>query len=346
MSVQDPALAPWDVSADAYPEGGAAEDMLTFLVRYAVLAPSGHNTQPWLFSVDGTTMTLRADRTRALPVVDPDDRELTMSCGAALLNLRLALRRFGWADDRAVVMPDRSDPDLLARVDLVAADPAAPDERLLFDAITSRRTTRERFANRPVPADAWRALEDDARREGAWLHRVDGQARAALVDLVAEGDRVQMSDRRFRRELAGWIRSNHSARRRGLRGYGLGMGEVMSLAGPVVVRTFDVGRGQAARDRELAEHSPVLAVLGTAGDSPADWMAAGQAMERILLRACSLGLRASFLNQPVEVPSLRPRVAALVGCEPDRPQLVMRFGYGPQARPEPREPAERVTARA
>src|SRR5918911_1973883 len=68
-----------------------------FLLRYAVLAPSGHNTQPWLFKIAGSNNTIEiyADRSRALPVVDPDDRELVISCGAALGTMRVALRRCG-----------------------------------------------------------------------------------------------------------------------------------------------------------------------------------------------------------------------------------------------------------
>ena len=94
MTTTEAALAPWNVSSADFPGDGDAEEKLAFLLRDAVLAPSGHNTQPWLFRVDGDAVDLYADRTQALPVVDPEDRELTISCGAALFNLRVALRRF------------------------------------------------------------------------------------------------------------------------------------------------------------------------------------------------------------------------------------------------------------
>lgn len=88
-----------------------------FLLHYAVLAPSGHNTQPWLFRLTGDAVDLYADRTRALPVVDPDDRELIMSCGAALTGLHLAVRHFGFQDELAL-FPDPENTDLLARLRL------------------------------------------------------------------------------------------------------------------------------------------------------------------------------------------------------------------------------------
>jgi nitroreductase len=84
------------------------------LIHKAVRAPSSHNTQPWLFHVSESTISLYADRTRALPVNDPDDRELTISCGCALMNLRVAAAAEG-LDVRIEALPVSDEPDLLAR---------------------------------------------------------------------------------------------------------------------------------------------------------------------------------------------------------------------------------------
>ena len=72
------------------PAGHLAPETVDAILRAAVQAPSSHNTQPWIFAVTPGVIHLRADRTRGLPVNDPDDRELVMSCGAALFNLRVA----------------------------------------------------------------------------------------------------------------------------------------------------------------------------------------------------------------------------------------------------------------
>jgi hypothetical protein len=336
------ALQPWTVDPGEFPAGDDGAQKLKFLLRYAVLAPSGHNTQPWLFALGADVVELYADRTQALPAVDPEDRALTISCGAALLNLRVALRRFGFRDDTVELLPDPADPDLLARVRLVEGEPPTSEEEALFAAITKRRTTRADSEERAVPLAVERALAPEAERERAWLHVVRDGERDPVAALIAEGDRAQMSDRRFRRELAAWMHPNRSRAARGLRGYGFGFGDLASVGGPLVVRTFDLGKSQAAKDRELAEHSPLLAVLGTEGDAPADWLVAGQAMQRVLLRARAHSLASSFLNQPVEVEEIRPRLAAAIGRAGEHPQLVMRFGYGPEIRPEPRERVEAV----
>jgi hypothetical protein len=342
MTTTEAPLAPWNVSTTGFPDDGDAAEKLTFLLRYAVLAPSGHNTQPWLFSVHGDTVELYADRTQALAVVDPEDRALTISCGAALFNLRVALRRFGYRDDTYELVPDPEDADLLARVRLVEGEPPSHDEEALFEAIPKRRTTRAAYDEREVPIELQRELEGDAVREGVWLHQVPDAERRTIAELIAGGDRAQMADKRFRRELAAWVHPNRSRASRGMRGYGFGFRDLMSHAGPIVIRTFDIGKGQAAKDLELAERSPLLGVLGTGADSPRAWLAAGQAMERILLRACVHGLTASFLNQPVEVDDLRPRLADAIGRAGDHPQLVMRFGYGPDVAHSPRASVEDV----
>lgn len=351
MGQADSRLDAWGVSEADFPEEGSADQKLRSLVAWASLAPSGHNSQPWLFRVREEQLELIGDKRRALPVVDPDDRELVMSCGAALFHLRIALRHFGYLGEiRTLHTPDRHDtlapvrhiPDVLARVRLGDPhEPTARDEELFF-AIKDRRTVRARFEDRLVPATLLEELRHAAEREGAWLEVVEAEeARTALADLVAEGDRIQGSDPRFRRELAAWIHPNRTRSRDGMPGYAFGLRNLASYVGPLVVRTFDWGEGQAARDRQLAEGSPVLAVLGTHADLPPLWLAAGQALDHVLLRAAAEGVGASYLNQPIELPELRSRVAEILETD-GHPQLLLRMGYGPRVKPTPRRPAEEV----
>jgi hypothetical protein len=326
---------PWSVSEEHYPRRGEPKEKLRFMLNYAVLAPSGHNTQPWLLMMKDDTVELYVDRSRALPVVDPEDRALTISCGAALFNLRIALRHFGYTDE-VKAFPNPEDPDLLVEVRLGAPYEATAEEHQLFEAITKRRTNRSPFQDRDIPKEVLRDLETVASEEGAWLLTVTDEAtKNAVADLVAEGDRIQWADRRFRRELAAWMHPNRTKSRDGMPGYAFGFGEFMSLASPLVIRTFDMGGGRGAQDRHLAEGSPVLAVLGTQTDMPVEWLSAGQALGHVLLRARVEGIDASYLNQPVEVPELQSRLRDVVGAS-GLPQLLFRMGYGPEVRSTPR----------
>jgi hypothetical protein len=109
-----------------------------------------------------------------------------------------------------------------------------------------------------------------------------------------------------------------------------------SHIGPFLIRTFDIGKGQAAKDKELASGSPVLAVLGTDADEPLNWIQTGQALAKILLQARAKEIWTTFMNQPIEVPELRPRVLQALGRATGFPQLLMRTGYSKEVKPTPR----------
>lgn len=338
----DPEFAPWHVSSNDFPGNGAAPaEKLKFLVRYAVLAPSGHNTQPWTFRIREDKLSLYADRTRALPVVDHDDRELTISCGAALYNLRVAAGHFGH-EPACELLPDPDLPDLLARFALGARRGATIGEFKVFASIVRRHTNRMPFEEKPVEKTAIARGEAAVRAEGAWVRFItDKRARHAVAKLIGEADRLQFADKRFRRELAAWIHSNRSHSRDGMPGYSHGFGGLMSLAPPFFIRTFDMGKSTAAHDQDLADHSPLLAVIGTPDDDPRAWLRAGQAMQGLLLIATAENVSASFLNQPIEVQPLRARLAKLLEVS-GHPQVLLRVGYGPPVKPTPRRAVEEV----
>jgi hypothetical protein len=175
-----------------------------------------------------------------------------------------------------------------------------------------------------------------AAQEGAWLQvlAAEGERRRAAI-LVAEGDSVQWANPSWRRELAAWM---HPRRK----GDGLAVPRVVAPIAQAIVRTFDMGNGVGAKDEQLAEASPVLAVLGTSGDNPMDWLNAGQALQRLLLTACKAGLQASYLNQPIQVASLRPKLQSAVGAL-GFPQILLRLGYPTEALdPAPRRPLSAV----
>ena len=325
------------------PSGAGSAERLRFLLQWAVLAPSRHNTQPWVFEIEEDELRVYADASRALPVSDPDGRQLLMACGAALVNLRLAAAHFGHATSIELVPGVRRD-GLLARVRLEERTASTPDAEELFRAIPRRRTNRLPLDGREPPDGLVTALLRDARSEGVQLLPVEPHQRRAVADLIAEGDDAAWSSSRFRAELAGWVRGNHSSRRDGLPGYALGMGDAAALLHPLVVRFQNGGRAEADRDRRRALGTRALLVLSTRRDGKAEWIQAGEALQRVLLRASAAGLFASYFTNVVESPMLRPRLAQAIG-DGGAPQIMFRLGYGLEPRPTPRRPVEGVLRR-
>jgi hypothetical protein len=185
--------------------------------------------------------------------------------------------------------------------------------------VDQRRTYRKPFLREDIPESSVRNLRDGATMEGATLVvlKEDSQ-RQRIVDLFEQADERLWRDASWRRELSMWT---HPRRR----GEGFGMAGLAHAATQLVVRTFDLGGGAPARGAQILEGSPLLVVLCSPGDTPADWLATGQALQRMLLRACTDGLQASYLNQPLHLPDLRQQVVPLLSGA-GVPQLILRLG--------------------
>ena len=328
--------SPWEVDPRDFPTKGSVEDAIRFCLNYAILAPSSHNTQPWWFRLEDDNITVGLDVSRGLAVSDPLDRQATMSSGAAALNLRVALAHFGLAVSTQQ-FPDPVDPEACVRV--VAHPDGDVDGELgaLFGALTARHTSHAAFEPEAIDQAVLDGLIADASSEDARLHVFVREAdRTQIAGLVSDGDRVQMADRAFRRELASWLRRPGSRQSDGIHGYLVGSAlDEVAMTHPLVVRSFDIGDRRGARDRDLVVGSPAILVISTSGDDRADWLRAGQAMERVLLRATAAGLSAGFLGAPVEVAAVRAALSDLLGSR-NVPQVVLRVGRGPRVAPQPR----------
>ncbi len=318
----------------------SASERLRFLLQYATLAPSSHNTQPWLWQIEGDEIELCADRTRAMPALDPQGRELIMSCGAALHHLRLAIRAMGYG---AIVQtfPDADKPDLLARVRLGSPRPATEKDELLFRFIAQRHTHRGEFEPRELPSTLLLELQNEAESEGAELYFAgDEDQKREVISLIEQGDLVQQSNAAVRGDIADWI-APPGERDDGIPTRALGLGDLLGYLAPLNQRLWDRGDSIADKDRDLATNAPVLAVLSVAADNPQAWLGAGQALSAVLLHARAENVWASFFNQPIQFDDTWQELRHLVGNQ-FFPQLVFRLGYAAPVPATPRRPVDEV----
>ncbi|MDP9868304.1 MULTISPECIES: Acg family FMN-binding oxidoreductase [Streptosporangium] len=295
-------------------------------VQAAVWAPSVHNTQPWSFAVDGEEISLRADSDRKLRLGDPAGRELLISCGAALMNLRLALRVLGW-EPRVRVLPDPDRPALLATVRMGEAVVADEHTRLLHGEIERRRTHRAGFTELPVPDRLVEALVAQAEAEGARLTPVRSEAAVrVLAALTCAAQDVQAQDRLLTLEMISWAQPPGSSRKEGVPAEGYPR-EPRRTDPHFAQRDYAHGHpwGSGA-DQFFSASTGTVAVLTTPADSREDWIAAGQALQRVLLHASAYDVGAAFHTQALETFHLREflRQELLSGRHP---QMIMRLGY-------------------
>ncbi len=306
------------------------------ILAAAAQAPSVHNTQPWTVQVQGNRIALHADPSRQLRHVDPTGREMYISCGAFLFNLRTAARRESLVA-HVSVLPSVSDDLLVARVRLDPGLGPDIDELELAVALGRRTTSREPFDDQPIDLDVLREMQEAARDEHGDLRALHpwDPLRSRVLELVRRAEALAAEDTVAREEESAWTATDPSRHD----------GIPADLLGPSTSDDKAPTRhfGGSTGDVEFEHHS-TMAILTTAADTPQDWVASGQALEHLLLVATTYFVHASFATTVLENPTTRHDLRRLLDL-PGFPQILMRMGYSGTQRHTPRRStAEIVTS--
>jgi len=299
-------------------------DHAQYLIATAARAPSVHNSQPWQFRVGQDAVELWCDPRRRT-WSDASGREMLISCGAALFGLRLALRSLG-VQPAVELLPDPARLRLLARVRPGRAVPVNAIEARMLAAVPHRHTHRGAFEPGALPPGLLPGLQNDALIEGAELAFIPpGLGYQRLAGLAASAARRGNLDPRARATIRRWTRAAGRPERDGIPAAALAADQARrARAGRLPQRDFDLGRNLG---RQSADGTPpsVTAILLTRGDRRVDWLRAGQALQRMLLRAASEWVFASLYTEPLEYQVTRVLIPGQVGI-PGHAQMILQFG--------------------
>ena len=303
------------------PDSGPLE-----IARAGSLAANSHNTQPWRFSVSDAQISIRPDLSRCRPAVDPDNHHLYASLGCAAENLMQAALALGF--DATAAVDNAEDGSIT-----LSLDRRQPFDNALGDAIVVRQCTRGDYDARAVSAEDLAKLEAAGTHEGVTCLLITDRSRMdAISDYVVEANTVQLRDRAFMAELTAWIRFNDRmalTHRDGLTSRTTGNPSLPAWMARLVLPYVMTEKGEADKFARQIRSSAAVAVFAASSDDKAGWIAAGRAYQRFALQATKLDIRSAFINQPVEVTTLRPQIASFLGLGNLRPDLVVRFGRGP-----------------
>ncbi|HTW20129.1 MAG TPA: hypothetical protein VME70_07965 [Mycobacteriales bacterium] len=312
---------------------------VSWLVEQACRAPSIHNTQPWRFVWDGTGFNLFADTSRGLTVGDPNGRELVISCGAALFNLRVALRQRGLVGSE-LLLPDPGQPRWLARVVVARGEPASKAERQRLAALVRRHTHRGGFDDRTLPTQLQVELHRVAEAEQACLvYLCDPGRRHKVLQLTREAAGAIDANERALAALADWTPAPGSGRRDGVPPEAY-PARPRAQATEFAARDFDLGRGLGTAE-EAGSSPGLLAVLVTDGDDERSWLRAGSALEHVLVDSARHWVFAALHSQVCEIPAARAELRRELGTA-GYPQVLLRLGYAHVAATTPRRPVRDV----
>jgi len=316
-------------------DDGRLGPVLLDCLRAAIAAPSIHHTQPWRFRPRADGIDVFADHTRRLGVIDPGGREVLISVGAALFNLRVAVLAHG-RTPLTRLMPASDEPDRIAQVAFGRPAPVSDTVRMLAQAIPRRHTNRRPFSAASVPSEVLDDIVKAATVEGGQLAVADPGAREAVLSLVRIAERQARSEPGYWRELGDWT-GQSAYRRDGVPPEAYGPWSAMET---VPIRDFGLIEPARRRRVETFEAEPTIAVLYSTADSPREWVKVGQALERTLLTATVRGVATTLMTQPLEIPQLRSLLAD--SAAELVPQAIVRFGYGPPSPATLRRPLEEV----
>jgi len=309
------------------------------IVRYATLAPSGHNTQCWRFRLDNRSIAIVPDLSWRTPVVDPDDHHLFVSLGCATENLIQAARAFGFEGNTEFSFASHD-------VITVALERSKADESALFKAIPYRQCTRTDFDGRPLELEELRLLEAAGTGSGvAVLLLTEREAMERVLEYVVQGNTMQINNPAFVSELESWIRFSDSEAIRtgdGLTARSTGSPPAPRWLGRLLFRALFRVKPENDKYARHIRSSAGIAVFVSNVDDKDHWVEAGRCYERFALQATALGIRNVFVNQPVEESRLRPEFAKALGLGEGRPDLVVRFGRGKEMPRSLRRPVESV----
>jgi hypothetical protein len=319
----------WSTSPHAFPEAGTIEEQARALLDWAILAPSSHNSQPWAFEVDADEVRVRPDERRWLKVADADRRELNLSLGCAVENLRIAAACFGLGPQIEYAVEDSSP---VITVTLNPSEPGDDDDGALCSAIANRHTHRGAFKDRTVSwetVDRLMAASSDSKAELVLIE--DQEVLDAIAALQKTADERLMEDRAYREELGEWIGAG-----------AMGDGWLKARVGQWVVRNFDLGSREGANNAELLREAPLVAILATRDDATITQVRVGQLYERLALIATSDGAATHPMSQILEVAEYREELQDEADLGDLLPQHLFRVGYPPRTGdPTPRWPVER-----
>ena len=308
-------------------------------VQLACRAPSLHNSQPWHWVVEGSTVHLHRDKDRSLRSTDHSGRETLLGCGAVLDHFRVAMAAAGWTAhvDR---FPNPNNHLHLASIDFTPMELVTDGHRRRADAVLTRRTDRLPFDGLPN----WPSVESQLRgavtSDAVRLDVIADELRPELAQASQLTESLRLYDSYYHAELGWW--TGHFETREGI--------PRSSLVSASEGDRVDVGRNfpvAAAGDRRIGvdhDHSTIL-VLSTYDNESLSVLQCGEMLSAVLLEATMAGLATCTLTHITELEASRHIVATLID-QTTTPQVLVRVGLVSELEglppPTPRRPMSEV----
>ncbi|MDM7862128.1 hypothetical protein QTP81_16100 [Alteromonas sp. ASW11-36] len=314
-----------EIKDGLFPFNGDELHKLTFLLNYAILAPSHYNAQPWRFRLSNNGLDIILDKKRVSRFVDPHSREAIISCGAAIGMIEVAAHYFGCSVN--INYENTTDRDLLAHINLTGNFDPSDNDIAWFHAIKYRQTNRKYFDDTEPPNQAIDSVQSYAKTLDVQLSLArDIGTIIKFSDMVERAVKRQFAKPWFRFEFTSWQRSLLSLKPDGLTGHGFYNTTLPNLISKPMLNWFNWGSSIGKYNVDKCRNgSPTFAVISTANDDRTDWLNTGRLLTFLLLGLAHQGLSVSYMNQAIQEPDIRKQLPPILQSL-QYPQLILRIG--------------------
>lgn len=317
-------VRPPEIDSALFNRGKTGEARIKHLLKYAILSPSTHNTQPWRFKLSNDSCQIYIDKHRQLPAADQLKRDMYISLGALIENLEQATRAYGVAAN--TVISDQNS-DLVATVNFKGIQ---SDKHIINEVILAaiRQRTNYRGPFDPVKTDELDKSLAAQLRPGIRIKFItDRPVIDRIAVLTSRGLEQAYATPQFRSEISSWINNNLSRKPHGIPGYSLRLPLVLSFIIPKLMKRINMGKKLAALNHKSFVQASAVAVLTATDPSPKTWLEVGRSFERMSLTLVQQGLASSIFVAAVESPKLSIKLSETLGLTgQEQPQFLFVIG--------------------
>lgn len=312
------------------------------IIEYTTKAPSGHNSQPWLFKTTKDYIDIFPDFSKSLPIVDENNKELYMSLGCAAENLCIAANHFGYYSKVETWWNEHNRPFI--RIHLSEGNTQKND---LFEQIEKRQTNRSVYSGRKISMDTIDLLKNIDVSKGLHIrfYKNESTEFQQISHYIQLGNKIQMSDKLFKKELLNWMRFNNKELEKECNGLSykvMGSPSMPSFIGKPMVKMFLKPDIQNKNDLEKINSSSHLVLITVDTNHLESWINAGRLLERFLLKTTQYGISAAFMNQACEIEALGDELMKHLNIQNETASIILRIGYADKQAVSPRKEVQSV----
>jgi hypothetical protein len=332
----------WAIDNKGFSHSSSDKEKLLFFAKYGILAPSGHNTQPWLIKPHEKKLDISINQDHHLSIDGSGllSVEPYISIGCFIETFCLAARGFGYTIN-VEYQENKIKTDSIVSLSILKK--ILPDSNLL-NAIVQRVSNRESYNKTSIPKHI---LEDIIGNEYPDICVTTLTARED-IDYISEetsqGITTIMSNPLYRTELSHWVRPNHTRKYDGMPGFTHGFGTLKSLLSkPAIKRGAKLGP-QSEKSAKLIRDSAALIIVRSNENTIKSFLHAGMKYSEVCTKSTVHGYASSALGASVLDPTTSKRIKEKYEFD-DRPIYILRLGKQTKfAKNAPRWPLEKVTS--